>query len=50
MHKLASCLNPLVYAVSHPKFREAMAQELPCCGIGEKAKEAESNTVNLTTA
>merc|ERR1712038_732482 len=48
--KLASCLNPLVYAVSHPKFRDAMAQELPCCGIGEKPEKTETNTVNLTTA
>ena len=48
--KTACCINPIVYAVSHPKFREAMAQELPCCGIGEKPREAETNTVNLTTA
>jgi len=48
--KLASCLNPLVYAVSHPKFREAMAQELPCCGIGVKRKEEDCNTVSLITA
>ncbi|XP_023334325.1 compound eye opsin BCRH2 isoform X3 [Eurytemora carolleeae] len=32
--KTASCLNPLVYAISHPKYREAMGKELPCLGIG----------------
>ena len=48
--KLASCLNPLVYAVSHPKFRDAMAKELPCCGIGEKPRDSDTTTVNLTTA
>ena len=48
--KLASCLNPLVYAVSHPKFREAMAREFPGCGIGVKGKDGDSNTVALTSA
>ena len=24
--KTACCINPIVYAVSHPKFREAMAR------------------------
>ena len=48
--KLASCLNPLVYAVSHPKFREAMAREFPGCGIGVKGRDGDSNTVALTSA
>ena len=43
--KTASCINPIVYAVSHPKFREAMARELPCFGIGEKPKHSDSGTV-----
>lgn len=33
--KLASCLNPIVYAMSHPKYREALTKELPCLGIEE---------------
>ena len=33
--KTSSCLNPIVFAVSHPKFREAMAREIPCLGIGK---------------
>jgi len=33
--KLASCLNPIVYAISHPKYREALTKELPCLGIEE---------------
>ena len=37
--KTASCLNPVVYAVSHPKFREAIAREIPCLGIGDRPKE-----------
>jgi len=39
--KTASCLNPVVYAVSHPKFREAIAKEIPCLGIGTQPKAAE---------
>ena len=30
-----SCLNPLVYAMSHPKYREALTKEMPCLGIEE---------------
>ncbi len=33
--KVASALNPLVYAISHPKYREALAREIPCLGIGK---------------
>jgi r-opsin len=33
--KIASCLNPIVYAMSHPKYREALTRELPCLGIEE---------------
>merc|ERR1719410_3042830 len=45
MAKTACCLNPIVSAVSHPKFREAMAKELPCFGIGEKPKPSDSKTI-----
>jgi len=33
--KIASCLNPIVYAMSHPKYREALTKEMPCLGIEE---------------
>ena len=33
--KTASCLNPIVYAMSHPKYREALMKEMPCLGIEE---------------
>lgn len=39
--KTGSCINPVVYAVSHPKFREAIAQEIPWLGIGDPPKQAE---------
>ena len=47
--KTACCINPIVYAVSHPKFRDAMAKELPCFGIGEKPREATTTTVQEAT-
>ena len=28
MAKCVSCMNPIVFAVSHPKFREAMRLEV----------------------
>ena len=34
--KTSSCLNPIVFAISHPKFREAIAREIPCLGIGKQ--------------
>lgn len=38
--KSASCLNPIVYAVSHPKYRAALSKEVPCLGINEKSAAA----------
>jgi len=45
MAKSASCLNPLVYAISHPKYREALSREVPCLGIREEKKFVQ-NTEN----
>jgi len=38
--KAACCLNPVIYAISHPKYREALQKEVPCLGIREEAKVA----------
>ena len=35
--KIASCLNPVVYAMSHPKYTEALTREMPCLGIEEES-------------
>jgi len=37
--KTASCLNPIVFAMSHPKYREALTTELPCLGVEEYAAD-----------
>ena len=49
--KTASCFNPMVFALSHPKIRQALANKLPCLGINEPirgadTKEMESKTDN----
>ena len=44
--KLACCLNPVVFAVSHPKYREALAEKCSCLGIGDKPKD-ENDTKTL---
>ncbi|XP_059083601.1 compound eye opsin BCRH2-like isoform X2 [Tigriopus californicus] len=48
--KVAACFNPIIYAISHPKYREALATELPWLGIGEKSSECKkSGTVTHAT-
>jgi len=42
--KIASCLNPVVFAVSHPKYREALAEKCMCLGIGNKSTEGDTDT------
>ena len=40
--KTASCLNPIVFAISHPKYRDALSKRCACLGIGEKASSNEN--------
>ncbi len=46
--KTASCLNPIVFAISHPKYRAALAEKVPCLGIQEKSGDSASE--NKTAA
>lgn len=48
--KLASVLNPFVFALNHPKFREAVAQKAPCLGMGDPVKPDAGKTVATTAA
>lgn len=45
--KTASCLNPIIYAMSHPKYREALSKEMPCLGVEEKV-DYETGTAKET--
>eukprot|EP00095_Tigriopus_kingsejongensis_P007511 maker-scaffold103_size370364-snap-gene-0.19 protein:Tk07511 transcript:maker-scaffold103_size370364-snap-gene-0.19-mRNA-1 annotation:"opsin" len=48
--KTASCFNPVVFALSHPKYREALASKCPCFGIHEQAsKAADEKTQAVST-
>ena len=47
--KTCSCFNPIVYAISHPKFREALQNHLPGLGIGPvtvKTGDTKSSTTS----
>lgn len=46
--KLVACIDPYVYAVSHPKYRLELQKRLPWLSINEKAPEATS-TASTTT-
>ena len=41
--KVASAVNPLVYALSHPKYREALAREFPFIHLGNGYRQLYSD-------
>ncbi|CAL4124286.1 unnamed protein product [Meganyctiphanes norvegica] len=49
--KSASCYNPFVYAIGHPRFRQAMTVHMPWFCVKEEAKDSagEDNTSNATS-
>lgn len=50
--KIVSCIDPFVYAISHPRYRAALEKKLPWLGIREESKEVDgdskSNCTNST--
>eukprot|EP00088_Acartia_fossae_P033177 TRINITY_DN33956_c0_g1_i1.p1 TRINITY_DN33956_c0_g1~~TRINITY_DN33956_c0_g1_i1.p1 ORF type:complete len:379 (-),score=61.50 TRINITY_DN33956_c0_g1_i1:400-1503(-) len=46
--KTTSSLNPLVFAAAHPLYREALAEKLPCLGIGKKASASSDSRTEVT--
>ena len=44
--KLASAINPVVTALSHPRFREAMFRQFPWLGVPEIVLEETKTAVN----
>lgn len=46
--KIVSCLDPWVYAISHPKYRKELEQRLPWMGIKE-TDDSVSNTDSKKT-
>ena len=47
--KTACCFNPLVFAGSHPKFREGLAKKFPSLGIDDDKKSAPNAADKKTT-
>lgn len=48
--KIVSCLNPYVYAISHPRYRAVLEKRVPFLGIKEKLPEANDTKSEMTTA
>ena len=40
--KIASCLNPIAFAMNHPVYRQVLSEKMPCLGIQEEKKGFES--------
>lgn len=49
--KAVSCLDPWVYAISHPRYRAILEKRVPWLGIKEDSTEASADTKSaITTA
>merc|ERR1712228_730242 len=46
--KSASCYNPFVYAISHPKFRMAITKHMPWFCVHETERKVDDNQSNTT--
>jgi r-opsin len=46
--KIVSCIDPWVYAISHPRYRAVLEKRLPCLGIKEDLKEEDSKSAITT--
>jgi len=46
--KTCACYNPMVYALSHPRFRAAMQEEIPCCCVYEPEGESKAGSDNAS--
>jgi len=49
--KANACYNPIVYAISHPKYRQALNKKFPSlvCGYPEPASDGQSVASGVTT-
>lgn len=46
--KVVACIDPWVYAISHPKYRLELQNKLPWLGVSEKEVDTVSNATNVT--
>lgn len=47
--KIVSCIDPYVYAISHPRYRAVLEKKLPWMGIKEDLKEDSKSTNTQAT-
>jgi r-opsin len=47
--KIVSCLDPWVYAISHPRYRQVLEKKVPWLGIKEDLVEKTSDTKSTTS-
>jgi r-opsin len=48
--KVVSCLDPWVYAISHPRYRAVLEKKVPWLGIKEDLQENSDSKSNITNA
>ncbi|XP_017864103.1 PREDICTED: opsin Rh1 [Drosophila arizonae] len=48
--KSAACYNPIVYGISHPKYRLALKEKCPCCVFGKVDDGKSSDAQSTATA
>lgn len=47
--KIVSCVDPWIYAISHPRYRKALEERVPWLGIQEKTNEVADSTTSVDT-
>lgn len=47
--KFVACLDPYVYAISHPRYRLELQNRLPWLAINEKPETASTSTDTTTS-
>jgi r-opsin len=47
--KIVSCLDPWIYAISHPRYRQVLEKKVPWLGIREDLHEGCSDTKSAVT-
>ncbi|ROT66596.1 rhodopsin [Penaeus vannamei] len=48
--KANAVYNPIVYAISHPKYRAALEKKLPCLACATEGRDGGSDTGSTATA
>lgn len=46
--KIVSCVDPFVYALSHPRFRSVLEKKVPWLGIKEELHETDTKSLTTT--